>query len=373
MKVAIISKGKPTPKYPLNGIFEFDQAKALAQKGLEVAFIAIDFRIWTDRRKYGLLQYECEGVHVFELSLPINMYRRALPILQRLVLISFRAMLKSFGTPDIIHAHFYSIAAIASILRKKYGIPYIITEHSSKLNKEIEGISAIDKKLARKAYDSCDQIICVSEALRQNIKKNFQHDSIVIPNIVDDQSFNYQGNDKSSSPFVYVSTGSLKPIKNFDKLIDAFSQVKDDAQLLIIGEGPERGKLESKISELQLESHVKLLGQLTRAEINKIYQEAHVFVLPSQSETFGVSYIEAMYTGLPVIATRCGGPEAFVNESNGILVPVNGTTELTSAMENIRKRYSNFNPKQISESCFQLFSPSKVAEQIIEVYRSKSL
>ena len=373
MKVAIISRGKPTPEYPLNGVFEFDQAKALAAKGIEVAFVVIDFRIWTDKRKYGLFHYQCDGVQVFELSLPINVYRRAIPVLQRLLLIPFRAMLKSFGRPDIVHAHFYSIAAIATILKKKYGIPFVITEHSSKLNRPAEQISRLDKRLASMAYRHCDQLICVSETLRHNLLQNFNHESIVIPNIVDSTNFDYQNKATSDTPFVFVSVGNLKPIKAFDKLIEAFSKVKGDACLFIIGEGTERERLENLIQLYKQENRIKLLGQLNRAEINKIYHEAHVFVLSSQSETFGVSCIEAMFTGLPVIATQCGGPEAFVNESNGILVPINNVSRLTSAMEEIRKCYSSFNPKQISESCFQQFSPSNIAAKIIEVYRANTL
>ena len=366
MKVAVISRGKPTSDYPLNGIFEFDQAKALAKKGIDVAFVAIDFRAYSNKRRFGLFKYKSDGVHVFELSLPLNVYRRAIPVLQRLLLIPFRAMLKSFGKPDVVHSHFYSISAIASILKKKYGIPFVITEHSSKLNKPAEQISDLDKQLAKKAYQNCDQLICVSEALRNNILQNFGHDSIVIPNMVDNQSFSYLSQAKSDSPF--ASVGNLKPIKAFDKLIEAFAQVKDDAKLYIIGDGPEKERLNSLISALQLNDKVELLGRLKRSEINKVYQTSHVFVLPSQSETFGVSYIEAMYTGLPVIATRCGGPESFVNESNGILVPVNDVEALAEAMRKMRQNYSDYNTRQVSEECIGQFSPEVIAGEIIKVY-----
>lgn len=368
MKVAIISQGKPTSQHPLNGIFEFDQAKALAKKGIDVAFVAIDFRAYSNKRRFGLFKYKSDGVHVFELSLPLNVYRRAIPVLQRLLLIPFRAMLKSFGKPDVVHSHFYSISAIASILKKKYGIPFVITEHSSKLNKPAEQISDLDKQLAKKAYQNCDQLICVSEALRKNILQNFGHDSVVIPNMVDNQSFNYLSQAKGDSPFVFASVGNLKPIKAFDKLVEAFDQVKDDAKLYIIGDGPEKERLNSLISALQLNEKVELLGRLERSEINKVYQTSHVFVLPSQSETFGVSYIEAMYTGLPVIASRCGGPESFVNERNGLLVPVNNIDALAEAMRMIRQNYHAYNPEQISEECISKFSPEVIADKIIKTY-----
>ncbi len=370
MKAAIISRGMPTQNDPLNGIFEFDQAKALAKKGIEVAFVVIDFRAFSYKRHFGLFKYESNGVHVFELSLPLNVYRRAVPVLQQLLLIPFNAMLKSFGKPNVVHAHFYSIAAIATVLKKKYGLPFIITEHSSKLNKHATQISDLDKRLAIKAYQNCDQLICVSEALRQNILQNFQHDSIVIPNMVDNQCFQYLGQAKDKSPFVFVSVGNLIPIKAFDKLIEAFAQVKGGCKLLIIGDGPDREKLQNLIKKLQLGSQVKLLGRLNRNEINELYQQSHVFVLPSQSETFGVSYIEAMYAGLPVIATRCGGPESFVDDSNGMLVPVNDVASLAQAMYTIWQNYSDYIPKQISDNCIARFSPKIIAEKIIETYSS---
>ena len=368
MKVAIISRGTPNKQYPLYGIFEFDQAKALAKQGVGVAFVAIDFRSHAFKRKYGMMHYERDGVQVFELSLPINVYRKAIPLLQRLLLIPFRAMLKSFGKPDVVHAHFYSIAAIASILKKKYDIPFVITEHSSKLNKPAEQISDLDKHLASQAYRYCDQLICVSEALRNNIIQNFQHDSIVIPNMVDNQCFHPNDNAKSATPFVFVSVGNLIPIKAFDQLIEAFAQVKGNAELYIIGDGPELEKLKKQTKVLQLDSKVTLLGRLNRDEINKVYQKSHVFVLPSQSETFGVSYIEAMYAGLPVIATRCGGPESFVNESNGILIPVNDVAALTEAMCTIQQNYHGYNLIQISEDSKAHYSPEVIAERIVQSY-----
>ena len=368
MKVAIISRGTPNDKYPLYGIFEFDQAKALAQKGIEVAFVAIDFRSRAFKRKHGLMHYEKDGVQVFELSLPINVYRKAIPLLQRLLLIPFKTMLKLFGRPDVVHAHFYSIAAIASIIKKKYDIPFVITEHSSKLNKPTMQISNLDKRLAAKAYQSCDQLICVSEALRNNILQNFRHDSIVIPNMVDNHCFQYLERAKDESPFVFVSVGNLVPIKAFDQLIEAFSQVKEDAKLYIIGDGPEHEHLKNLIKELQLGSRVELFGRLTRDEINKVFQKSHVFVLPSQSETFGVSYIEAMYAGLPVIATRCGGPESFVDESNGLVVPINDVDAFAKAMELMRQNYDIYNKKLISDNCIEQFSPEVIAEKIIKSY-----
>lgn len=373
MKIAIISRGKPTSEYPLNGIFEFDQAKALARQGIEVAFVAIDFRAISFRRKYGLFQYDEEGVHVFELSLPIGVYRRFLPVLQQLLLIPFRAMLKSFGKPDIVHAHFYSIAAIATILKRKYSIPLVVTEHSSKLNKTSEQISDLDKRLAKKAYQNCDRLICVSPALQEHVKVNFGVDSICIRNMVDNSFFPCQPKKNNTTPFVYVSVGNLIPLKRFDNLIEAFASVSDHSELAIIGDGPEREHLQSLVEKKGLTGKVILKGQLERERIGEFYQGCHVFVLASSSETFGVACIEALYSGLPVVVTKCGGPESFMNERLGMLVPVDDTKALAEALKSIRNRYSEYEPSRISKECIEIFSPEVVSNEIIEVYNTCTL
>lgn len=370
MKVAVISRGIPSAQYPLNGIFEFDQAKALAKIGVEVAFIAIDFRALSYKRKFGLFQYERDGVHVFELSLPIGVYRRALPVLQRLLLIPVRKMLKSFGKPDIVHAHFYSIAAIASILKRNLGIPFVVTEHSSKLNRNLLEISRLDARIAADAYQKADGVVVVSKALAANLKQNFGVEGQIIPNIVDVSNFQYVERQKKDG-FKFISVGNLIKIKGFDLLIRAFAEAfKDDktVKLSIVGDGPEREALQDVVNQYGIGDQITFLRIIGRDKVKQIYYDSDAFVLSSRSETFGVVFIEAMATGLPVIATRCGGPESFVDENNGMLVKVNDVDELADAMRKIRANYKNYNPMQISEKCREKFAPDVVAEKIISVY-----
>lgn len=370
MKVAVISRGIPSAQYPLNGIFEFDQAKALAKIGVEVAFIAIDFRALSYKRKFGLFQYERDGVHVFELSLPIGVYRRALPVLQRLLLIPVRKMLKSFGKPDIVHAHFYSIAAIASILKRKFCIPFVVTEHSSKLNRNLLEISRLDARIAANAYQKADRVVVVSKALAANLKQNFGVEGQIIPNIVDVSNFQYVERQKKDG-FKFISVGNLIKIKGFDLLIRAFAEAfKDDktVKLSIVGDGPERKALQDAVNQYGIGDQITFLRTIGREKVKQIYYDSDAFVLSSRSETFGVVFIEAMATGLPVIATRCGGPESFVDENNGMLVKVNDVDELADAMRKIRTNYKNYNPMQISEKCREKFAPDVVAEKIISVY-----
>lgn len=370
MKSFVISRGIPTADYPLNGIFEFDQAKALAEIGVDTSMLVIDFRSMAYKRKFGLFSYERDGVKVFELSLPLGVYRRAMPVLQRLLLFLYRKAVKKVGKPDVVHAHFYSIAAIASIIKKKEKVPFFITEHSSKLNKDAALISELDKQLAVKAYSNADVVIAVSKSLSRNLKNNFGIDCSVINNIVDTTFFPYLEYDNNQG-FVFLSVGNLVPVKGFDILIKAFHKAfpnENDVFLYIAGDGVERNHLQDVINQYNIDDRVKLLGQKPRHELSFLMRKTNVFVLASQSETFGVVYIEAMASGRPVIATCCGGPEDFVNEKNGVLVPVNDIDALAEALINMRLSADKYDGLKISQECNERFSPQNIAKEIQKQY-----
>lgn len=371
MKVFVISKGMPTEKYSLNGIFEFDQAKALAKVGNDVAMLVIDFRSRSYKRKYGFFEYEKDGVKVFELSLPLGIYRRALPILQRFLVKLYKKAVKSVGKPDVIHAHFYSIAAIASVLKQKFDVPFVVTEHSSKLNRNIKEISELDVKLAQKAYKNADKVITVSNALAQNLKENFGVDAAVIPNIVDVAHFQYVKRE-AKDVFTFVSVGNLIQIKGFDLLIEAFVDAFIDEKsvfLKIAGAGPERGRLQTIVNQHDMNDRIFLLGEVDRGRLKEVYQEGDAFALASRSETFGVVFIEAMAMGLPVIATDCGGPRDIVNEQNGYLIPVDDKQALVDALVKMRNDAFGFNALEISELSVKQFSPENIGNALTNLFR----
>lgn len=372
MKVFVISKGMPTEKYPLNGIFEYDQAKALAKVGHDVTMLVIDLRSRSYKRNFGWFSYEKEGVKVFELSLPLGVYRRALPFLQFLLVRLYKKAVKSFGKPDVIHAHFYSIAAIASVLKKKFNMPFVVTEHSSKLNKSALEISKLDQKLANKAYKNANKVIAVSHALAENLKNNFKVDAEVIHNIVDISHFQYVRRELRNT-FTFVSVGNLIQIKGFDLLIEAFAEAfKDDksVSLKIVGDGPERNNLQNIVNQCNVNDKITFLGEICREKLRDVYKESDAFVLTSRSETFGVAYIEAMTTGMPVIATACGGPNDFVNEQNGYLIPVDDKNALIDALMKMRNNVYSFNALEISEICVKKFSPENIGNALTDLYET---
>lgn len=112
------------------------------------------------------------------------------------------------------------------------------------------------------------------------------------------------------------------------------------------------------------------MGVVKRDEIAEKFRESDCFVLLSKHETFGVAYIEALASGLPVIATRCGGPEDFIDESNGILVGVDNEAEIEKALKKMRYREMEFDRERISKEAIKNFSPETIAERLSKIYEA---
>ena len=371
MYIMIISRGFPTDKYKMNGIFEFDQAKALAKAGSKVVFAAIDMRSIRRWRKWGLERHEIDGVNVYVINIPGGRLPKA--ILHKVTSIGlsilYKVIVKELGRPEILHAHFTDLGYAAAKLKQQINVPLVITEHSSLINKPI-----IDKQLlsiAKVAYGQADTVIAVSPSLANGIKDKFNIKSIYVPNIVDTDLFTNAIRGEVDT-FNFISFGNLNYGKRMDLTIEAFYSAFHNLPLVtltIFGEGDERSKLEDIIKKYSIESRVVLMGMCSREVIKEKLKSSDCFVLASRSETFGVAYIEALASGVPVIATKCGGPEVFVHEENGRMVPVDDFDSLVSAMKYMYRNNIKFDRQKISAEIKLKFSPECVSKQLLEVYK----
>lgn len=355
----------------MNGIFEYDQAKALANLGHKIIYAVIDMRSIRRWRKWGIEKFERDGVQVYAINYPLGRIPKWMMNIfsSHALRTLYKKIERESGRPDIMHAHFTGSGYAAAKLKEDTDIPLVLTEHSSGLMASDLDISNMDRE--KYVYRSSDGIITVSPDLQEVLKNRFETDSIYIPNIIDTDSFAYEPERDDSEAFSFITVGNLIYRKRMDLTIEAFAQAfpnDDRTKLIIIGEGPERGKLETLIADYELRDRVTMTGSLNRREISDYMNRSNCFVLPSRAETFGVVYIEAMATGLPAIATHCGGPEVIVDDSNGIMIDVDNLGQLVDAMIYMREHVDEYDAEAIVADTLAKYSPEAVAEQIVGIY-----
>ena len=376
MKIVIIANGYPDKREPQWGCFERDQAVALTEQGHQVSILYVDRRFRTYWRKIGI-NYRREdgidvcGVFLFPfLKLAHLNYQYHFRIVSKMLDWAFRCLVKRTGMPDVIYAHYLYNISFATHLKEKYHIPLVGIEHWSELTKE--KLSPYACFHGNIAYHKADKILAVSKSLQSQIKRHFGVNSTVVYDMLGSE-FVHSGIDVRNAEkenFSFLAIGSLLHRKGFDLLLDAFSKSRlyETCRLTIIGDGQERTNLLSQAKRLGVANAVCLVGRKNKKEIIQLLNESHVFVLSSRSETFGVVCIEALSQGLPNIATICGGPEEFINESNGILVPANDVDALAEAMTKMHDTYDSYDRTAIAKECLCKFSPSVIAKQLTSIF-----
>ncbi len=366
-----VSWGCPSDKWPINGLFQFDQAKAINDYGKSVVFLALDLRSMRRWRKWGLNKFSKNGIDVYEYNFPLGGFKPFIKYaVQDFVFrYSIKKIVKELGYPTCVHIHCCQQAISVSKFCLANNIPYIVTEHITPFN---EG-SVIEKR-KKETLEQAKSLICVSNALAKDMKNIYGLDSVVIPNIVDLSEFKYTPKQKTDT-FRFLSAASINYGKGFDVLVKAYAKFLEDTEslsasgykdthLTIMGDGPELKNIKELANSLGISNKITFTGSYIRSDFAKELAKSNCFVLSSRSETFGIVYIEALATGTPVIATRCGGPEDFVNDENGMLVGVNDVLGVKSALEKIMT-FSAEKQENIALSCHMHYSSSLVANCIV--------
>lgn len=293
----------------------------------------------------------------------------------------FRKYYSLYGRPDIILAHSAIWAGLAAAgINKEYNIPYIITEHRSFFVFNRGDARRMVKSFyiphLQEAYSLCRRLIIVSESMKSGLLELFPElvrKIEVIPNMVDGDYFNLPEQRRKKDPFVFLSAGRLSAVKGLDILISAFGELvkKTDHKVLlsIAGRGEMREQLEEQVRLSGLSENVKFLGRVSRDNMVKEMQGANCFVLSSSYEAFGVVLIEAMSTGLPVIATRSGGPESIIDEGCGFLIDPGSTADLAGAMLKMINEYHRFSHEAIRERVLQKYGSRLITGKYLDVFK----
>lgn len=372
MNILFITRGYPSENYKTLGIFEYDMAKALAKSGHEVTYLAVDVRSIRRWRKWGHESFTRDNINIEAINVPLG--RIYHPLKTKISEIALFKLFKKISMKndqfDLIHAHFPDFAYLGAKLKVKTGIPLVITEHSSKLNKPLDG--NLERKLTY-AYNKADELTCVSKSLAEVIYKKFNIMPSVITNVVDTEIFKLKSVEtRNTGVFTFVSAGNLISSKGMDLTIKAFAKIIEkhpNSELLIFGQGPEKDNLMELVKTYGLSEKIKFFGLVSRQVLRQYYERANVFVLASYSETLGVAYIEAIAMGLPVIATDCGGPSDFVHDKNGIMVPRGDVDSLAGVMVNMINHYHEFNFREISDEISEKYSEKSNAMSLENIYK----
>lgn len=213
---------------------------------------------------------------------------------------------------------------------------YLIEHWSGFIDGRFEKIPTFVRKALIKRMNKCNHIFVVSELLKQGIlEKGISTSLSVLPNVIDYERVKSE----PSVPFTFgVVADLIDSVKNISGIISAFSRLLKnnphlDIHLSIIGDGTDKNKLIELVFKLDLIEKVTFYGRLNNNDVLNIIPLFDVLVVNSYVETFSMVTAEALLSGVPVIATKCGGPEQFIQQGiNGYLVNVSNADELTNAM-----------------------------------------
>jgi glycosyltransferase involved in cell wall biosynthesis len=377
MHVLILPSWYPRFDGDAEGSFFRDQAQALASRGLRVGVVFADLRGPGRYFRLGWqsgLTVRADGMLNEVRSHGFNWFSRNATGYRKLwcwhARRAFDVYCERFGKPDIIHVHSMEPAAhFAAQVKARYGIPFVTTEHST-YHLAPSVVSASQLMYSQLARAS-DANLAVSEVFAEKLNIIYGGDWSYLPNIVSDRFLSHRLIKERGEEINLVSVAFLSRRKRMDLAIAAVSLLKNrgiEAALSIIGDGSERSRLENMVDDLKLRAQVKFVGQVASTEMPVEMAKGNILVSASERETFGVTLVEAMALGMPVVATRSGGPESIVTSDVGRLADDWSAEAIADSIEQIVTSGDGFRPAAIRANCASRFSAAVISEALDALY-----
>ena len=217
-----------------------------------------------------------------------------------------------------------------------FKLPFITTLHGTDIT--LVGKNESYAPVVSFAINQSDAVTSVSQSLKNDTYKNFdiKNEIEVIPNFIDLRRFNKQRRDHfrraiaPNNERLVVHASNFRPVKRVSDVIEVFQKINSriPSKLLLIGDGPDRSRIEKEVRECSFGENISFLGKMDVVE--EILSICDLFILPSESESFGLAALEAMACQVPVISTNTGGlPEVIVNGFCGYMSNVGDTDEMS--------------------------------------------
>ena len=316
LRVLIMPKWYPWPDRPVFGLFCREHARAAALRN-DVRVLAFAPEPMSGRRVFRYWDDPAEPLATRRL-----IYRRPRlrPPAMATQLVGMDAVLKDWRRagwrPDVIHAHVFEAGFPAVLLGRRLDCPVVVSEHFTAFQRGL--VRGMDRLLARYCFRTADLVCPVSESLLRELRQVEPRGRYrVVPNVVDTTVFHPAGPREGTAgePLRLLNVAALADKKRHADLLDALSRLRAPATLDIIGEGELLPELRAQVDRLGLGDTVRFLGPRDPAAVAEAMRASDLFVLPSRFENLPVVLLEAMASGLPVVATRVGGVPEIVDDA----------------------------------------------------------
>ncbi len=312
------------PTYGGSGIVATELGLELATRGHEVHFITYANPIRLDTSLPNIHYHEVEVSNY-----PLFQYPP-----YSLALASRMAEVAEAESLDLLHVHYAIPHSISALLAQQMiaptrRLPFITTLHGTDIT--LVGLDRSYFPITKFSIEKSDGVTSISNNLREHTLEVFgvTNEIRVIHNFVNCKMYQPDHDKEGARQFapggekLIIHLSNFRPVKRVLDCIRIFSRVRESypARLLMIGDGPERGPAEHLARELKVAQHVSFLGK--RDHVERLIPLAHVLLMPSQMESFGLAALEAMACGVPPVATRVGGvPELITDRKDGYLEAV---------------------------------------------------
>lgn len=367
MNVLILTKSFPETPEDWSGIFVKEQAEAIAtEHKVTVVKFKVDYSRFRPFFRYSTSSDQTRAYKYYRIvvSKSLPFYNQFNFIISTYIGL-FRIIINS--NPDIIHCHYsYPAGIVAWLIRLRTGIPFIITEHS-RMKSTFR--SVFHKFFSLVALRKASFVIAVSNSLKKELVNEGIKKVEVIPNVIKTERFILA--EKQSVLFTIGFLGSLNSHnKGLDILLTACKDLPFNFEIKIGGTGTLQQYYMDMVHSFKMEGKVNFCGSINPDLISNFYSDINLFVLASRYETFGIVLIEAMASGIPVVATRCGGPEDIVNDQNGILIRIDDPIGLKDAIIRVHSNPQYYNPLELRKYVIDNYGFKPFMKKIDSAYNS---
>ncbi len=380
MKVLHIASWYPNKQFPYEGDFVQRHLKAVAgQWPTNVLYIkknnahSIFKHTVSSEKKENLTETIFEygslatGIPVLDSFFSILRY-------QKLVFYFLRNYIKENGKPNVIHVHVAMPAGVAALaIKKTWGIPYVITEHSTMYHKDaIENLDSrpfLWRFMLKKVLQNANMLLPVTDNLGRIMNQIAPATPYcVISNVVDTSLFHLSPM-KFHGLFKMIHVSGFTYQKNVEGIINALFLVNqnfDNWQFTFAGYADE--KIKKMTTLLGLNEKIKWTGEVVYSEIAELMRANDCLVMFSRFENQPCVILEALCCGLPVITTKKGGISECINEENGLFTTSEDTLQLSKIIIQLKETYQKYNREKIAQQAMAKYNYEIIAAKIISVY-----